>query len=393
MCRYPCPEGEETRFSAVETGTRPLRHFRLSLLVALLATCCAVARGDAGPVDQRDLRQKEIARKTESERARLQRNFKRFRELPVADQEKLRNFHRQLQDDDRENGGLRAVMNEYYDWLTTLPSVQSLDLSLQSDPNAREKRVRELLKEQQDHAEATGAGSRPPRGLSSSDLTAVLGVIERTLYDRKMLSQQESEELKKKQGLGHHVAVIELAFRRGAGGGNLQQPPPWVTPEVISTMVDTLSNPEQRHRLENLKKPDERRWVMFNLLRAGLRAEFEKNKPEQGELERYFVQLKAEKQDEIMRLPFDQQQQKLTQMYLEKMAEENPDKYPRLPRVFFGQQRPAGLRGGGMRGADAARAADADAAQKETNRGKKGKNDKPVGDKAARSKKAVDEPE
>jgi len=353
--------------------------------------CSTAARGDADTAGQRDQRQKEIAQKSEAERARLQRNFKKFRDLPAAEQEKLRLFARQLKEDDRENGGLRPVMNEYYDWLATLTPGQSDDLRRQSDANAREKRVRELLKEQQEHAEATGAGSRPARGLSSSDLTAVLGLIEKTLYDRKMLSAQESEELKKKQGLAHHVAVVELAFRRVVGGGNPQQPPAWATPEVVNTLVDSLSNPEQRHRLENLKKPDERRWVMFMLLRAGLRTEFDKNKPDQGELERYFVQLKSDRQDEVMRLPFDQQQQKLTQMYLEKMAEEQPDKFPKPPRFFFGQQRP-GARAG-MRGGEAPRGADAEAALKDAPRGKKGKNDKAAGDKSAKVKKADEEAE
>jgi len=383
------------------TPSKPLG-FSRPVLAAILAACCTVycsvhsttARGDAGTAERRDVRQKEIALKSEAERARLQRNFKTFRDLPPAEREKLELFNRQLKEDDRDSGGLRAVMNEYYEWLATLTPGQRDDLRRQSDPNAREKRVRELLKEQQDHAEATGAGSRPPRGLSSSDLTAVLDVIEKTLYEKRMISPQESEELKRKQGLARHVALVELAFRRPPGGGGaLLQPPPWVSPEVIATMVDSLSNPEQRHRLETLKKPEERRWVMFNLLRAGLRNEFDKNKPDQGELERFFVQLKSEKQDEVMRLPFDQQQQKLTQLYLEKMSEEHPDKYPRPPKFFFGQQRPPGLRGGMRGNPEATRGADAESPPKEPARGKKAKNDKAAADKAAKARKPDEEPE
>ena len=55
-----------------------------------------------------------------------------------------------------------------------------------------------------------------------------------------------------------------------------------------------------------------------------------------------------------MRLPFDQQPQKLMQMYLTKMSEQDPDRFPRPPQLPF-WARP---RGGMMRPADDQRQGD-----------------------------------
>src|SRR5262245_13559360 len=137
---------------------------RLTLVparVAFVAICCiaavaagsVAALGDSSGAGLREQREKDIAAKSEAERARLQRNFKAFQDLPAAEQEKLRQFDRLLKEDARNGGNLRTVMNDYYDWLASLTPGQAHDLREIGDPNRREKRVRELLKEQQDQAD------------------------------------------------------------------------------------------------------------------------------------------------------------------------------------------------------------------------------------------------
>src|SRR5579863_37563 len=142
-------------------------------LVLAVVAACAVAYGDA---TSRELHQKKIADKSESERARLLRSFKDFRSLSAEDQRRLRMLADELRDDDRNAGGLRSIMNQFHDWLATLTPGQNQELRNLTDPNAREKRVRELIREQQEHAESSGpaVAARPPRGLSSDDLLKVL---------------------------------------------------------------------------------------------------------------------------------------------------------------------------------------------------------------------------
>src|SRR5262249_4831926 len=159
---------------------------------------CALARGDAITPEVREARRLEISRKSESERARLARNFKAFRELPQADQDWLRRFARELKDDDRGEGKLRRIMHEYYDWYLALTPGQAEDLRREADPIRRDKGVRDLLKQQQELADSTGtkSGVKAPRGLSMEDLDAVMPVVEQAIH--RFLSPEEIEQLKKK---------------------------------------------------------------------------------------------------------------------------------------------------------------------------------------------------
>ncbi len=338
-------------------------------LMLLIAAGCAIARGDAGA---RDLHQKQIADKSESERARLQRAFREFRALPADDQRKLRLLSDLLKEDDRNQGGLRGIMNQYHDWLGTLTPGQREDLRKQTDPNVREKRVRELLKEQQEHAESAGPAvvARQQRALNNEDLVSVLGVLEMALIKKGFLTEEEKVELNKKVGLARHMFVMERAYRRP---GILPREQVGFTPEVVRAMIGAISNVNQKKMLQSRELPPERVWGLFNLIRAGLINEYESQKPDAATLELFFVQLPPGRQDEIMRLTHDQQQQKLTQMYLEKKSEDDPDRYPRPPRQgFWDMPRPPALRPQVPPGGDSQR--ETDQAQKDKNKKKNNRN-------------------
>jgi hypothetical protein len=359
-------------------------------LVALLLWLGAAARGDSLTAAQRELREREIANKSEAERARLQRNFKTFRELPADEQKKLRRLDLELKEDARNLGSLRVVMNEYYDWLLTLTPGQAQELRDERDPNRREMLVRELLKQQQDQALASGsarAGKLFP-GLTAGDLAAALGVIEKVMKDKQILSAEELQQLQSKKGVARHAYVLELAFRRGPGGA--PGPFPWNSPQVFDAIVESISGERQRdHIREPHQNPQERQRRLNWALMGGFGAEYEKMKPTRGELEKFFVQLKSHEQDEIMRLPYDQQQQQLTRMYMTKMSIEDPDNYPRPPQAPFWMRGP---RGGGFRAqgqprpGDEQRAADRGAARKSDGAAKKAQRDK-------KTQTSKDEPE
>jgi hypothetical protein len=261
-------------------------------------------------------------------------------------------------------------MAQYHEWLGTLTVGQREDLRKLSDPNMREKRVRELLKEQQEHVESTGpaGGAKAPRGLSSEDLAAVLEVVEQALLSRHLLTEEEKTQLQRKVGLARHMYIVELAYRR-PGVPPAQQI--GFAPKLGEAMAAGLSNPRQRRFLQSKERPAERSWVLFNLIRAGLMNEYDKKSPDASTLELFFVQLPSDKQDEIMRLPHDRQQQKLTHMYLEKRSEDDPDHYPRpLKPGFWAMQRPPGLRPQGQAGGEPQVRAEGDQPSRENPRKK-----------------------
>ncbi|HEY3969619.1 MAG TPA: hypothetical protein VGM05_34010 [Planctomycetaceae bacterium] len=358
-------------------------------LAFLVVLCSALARGDSLTPEVRDARRQEIARKSESERARLQRSFKAFRELPQAEQDWLRQFAKELKDDDRGEGKLRSVMNEYYEWLSTLTPGQRDDLRKETDPNRRDKQVRDLLKKQQELADATGAkaGVKAPHGLSADDLDAVLGIVEQAI--RNYLAPEEIEHLKKKRGVARHTYILDLAFRPGSGPGS-QVMPRWWSKEVLEAMVSAITNPAQQHQLRN-KIDQGAKAIILQLMVAGVRAEYEteheKIKPDQDNLERFFVQLSSTEQDEIMRLPFDQQQKKLLDTYMTKKSLEDPDNFPKPPQFPWlkrlrDQVQAAAQRAGANRPGEPQRSGDGDAARKE-NPKKKANKGKAKGNKSA----------
>ena len=111
--------------------------------------------------------------------------------------------------------------------------------------------------------------------------------------------------------------------------------PQWWTKDVLEAMLDVVTNPGQKHQLKtNVERGP--RVILLTLLIGGVNAEYEsdheKIKPTQDALERFFVQLTSAEQDEIMRLPFDQQQKKLLDTYLTKMSIDDPEHFPKPPQ-------------------------------------------------------------
>jgi hypothetical protein len=173
-----------------------------------------------------------------------------------------------------------------------------------------------------------------------------------------------------------HAYVLELAFRRGPGGAPGQFP--WNSPPVFDAIVNNISDEKQKNRIVEPQNPQERRMRLFGALMGGFGAEYEKIKPNKDTLERFFVQLKSHEQDEIMRLPYDQQPQQLTRMYMTKMSIEDPDNYPRPPQVpFWMRGQRGGFRAqGGPRSGDEQRGADRGAARKNDGSAKKAQREK-----------------
>lgn len=331
--------------------TTRLKNSGRPFLWAFLAAAVAGGAGIAAAQTEqsRESRQKEIASKSDAERARLQRNFKVFRDLPPAEQEKLRQLDRDLKEDARNGGNLRGLMDDYYNWLATLTPGQQQDLREIADPNRREKLVREIQKDQQEQAEASGSGrgGRPVVRLDANDFAAVLAVMEKAIREKQPPTPEQLQQLEGKQGLARQAYILRLAFSRGPGGGPAGQLQ-WMSPEVFDAMLEAISSEKLVKHIQEGQNPIDRRWRLFRAIHWGYRSEYEKLKPDQQALEQFFVQLKSQEQDEIMHLPFDQQPQQLLHMYMAKKSEEDPDHYPPPPQL---PQWLRGQRGGARAGA------------------------------------------
>src|SRR5262249_43500878 len=196
--------------------------------------------------------------------------------------------------------------------------------------------------------DATGAGKgggAPPR-LSSKDLDAVLGVVEEAMREKHLLSQAELQELQNKKDLARHMYIWGLTFRPRVAGAAPGQPLPWMSKDVFEAMIDGISNENLAAHVKAGQNMD-RWWRLVRLIYGGIRGEYEQLRPDQETLERFFVELNSTKQDEIMRLPSNQQPQQLMHIYMMKMSEKEPDRFPRPPQLpFWARGNRAGVRGG-----------------------------------------------
>ncbi len=131
------------------------------LVLAALSFAAVAWGADVAAPNLREERQREIAAKSEAERAPLAEKLqglsraasRRTRETPPV-------RSADLEEDARNGGNLRTVMEEYYNWLATLTPGQQKDLREIADPTRREIRVREILKEQQEQADSSDSGKR-----------------------------------------------------------------------------------------------------------------------------------------------------------------------------------------------------------------------------------------
>jgi hypothetical protein len=259
---------------------------------------------------------------SDAERTRIKRNLKRFHALPGAEQQQIRALDAALAADQRAGGNLRAVMDRYTRWLETLTPGQQEDLRKEADPQARERLVLRLMKEQQDRADPT-TGRGGARGLSAKDLEAVMPLLEAALIAEGDLTP---DELKGKTVLERHVRILEAAFLRNRP--DRMQLPGWITDPLVNEMAGRVTNPRQRQMLA-VNDARMKAVRLFGLVYGGVFTEMLANKPDEQALEEFFVSLKGEEQDEVLRMPHLMQQQVLARKYMEA----HPEKYPRLPRA------------------------------------------------------------
>ncbi|MFN0053382.1 MAG: hypothetical protein ACKV0T_14455 [Planctomycetales bacterium] len=375
----------------IEVHTRRMKRFVGLLAAAAVILGQTTLHAQSSSAQAREQRRRRIADMTESERAQLQRNFKAFRELPIAEQERLRRLDRELKEDARQNGDLKLVMDGYVEWLGSLDSPgQREDLRRETNPDRREKMVRTLIKEQQERLDVLAAqrGNPALRGLGPADLDAALTVLVEHLRDEGLRTDRQLQELETKEsGLARHVAAFELAFYRQSSDGRPQTPLRLSTPELADAVAAKISGADARKWISAANNPQDRGRRLFMLIYGGILAEFEKQKPDEEALERFFVELSSSQQDEILRLPLDAQHRELFRLYTE--AQPDRPKIPRFDKMFgpfggerFGPRRGEGqgrqLEGAGQRGGDGGpAAAEPDARQRRGRKGNRAGEQKP----------------
>ncbi len=144
------------------------------------------AIGDEPPADK-ESRRREIEQMNEVDRNRLQRNFELFQELTPTERDKVRQIHTTVEQDE----SLKAVMEAYYDWLSTLSPVQREQLRRETDPAARVELIRQFKDEQASTGDEYEAGGGPSGRFSRGRFRPPMfgsgrGKINREMFDLEL---------------------------------------------------------------------------------------------------------------------------------------------------------------------------------------------------------------
>lgn len=315
-----------------------LRSLVRCLCVMLTGLCLSSQAVADNRARQREENLTRLSQMSGPERDQLKRNLQEFRELPAAEKERMRRLQRGLRSDAAAGGRLNRVLDAYYDWLKTLSPGQRSDLRNETDPVRRFRQVSDLLQRQETVDSGEQRRRRP--GLTVEELAAVMPVLETALLQEGYLSP---DRLVGKEGLARYSLILQAAYPPERREPN----PAWLKPQLVDAMIAAIPNEEKRRQIG---REQERRRVPRLMLGiyGGIQAEF-RQRAEQidpTKLEEFFVQMKGEQQDEVMRVAYGSQEMKLRQMYMRA----HPDEFPAPPPqpAWLNQMLRSGGRGPGM---------------------------------------------
>lgn len=293
-------------------GIRRLRRIMLSgrlrqmlavggaALVILASWWAAGARGDYSAAEAR------LAALSPVEKDRLRRNYDRFAQLDRAEQKAALTLESELTADPRQ-AELRAVMRDYYQWLTTLTAGQRAELArLATDQ--RVARIRELRAAQARDAEKL------------ADRLAIVRWIDQKTLER-LMTAEERKKAEQAPPMDRRLMVLR-EMRRGGLPELLDHLEPTDFTELRAQLSPRLdreldAKPDRRQRWELIAKETGswmRSWGEGGSL--GLFSP-EEQAENQAALKEFFEnKLDDAERDRLLSLPPDEMERELRKAYL-----------------------------------------------------------------------------
>lgn len=272
-----------------------------ALTIGLVAAVCVgplVLRGSSGENARLLQNARRIQELTESERVRLDRNFKLWQGLSTAEQQQWRQFVDRLDADRAANHGrLSQAMQDYYDWLQSLPGYRREELRETADPRKRAELVEEILTDQlARRLDAPPADVRTfgrlatiPT-LSSDELAEVMAALEDALLPEQLaqLVDRQSQEL---TGVERYFKVLALLISRYNGRPFEMLMNPQVRLRLLNSLPDHVREELQTGLDANARGPELANRLLA-MLSLSVRLEAERNRarlrPTPDRLRQYF---------------------------------------------------------------------------------------------------------
>ena len=258
-----------------------------------------------------------------AEKVELLRRRNSYDGLDVAEQNRLRRLHEQIQKDERPDE-LRGIMNRYYEWYKLLPSYSRSELTSLSSEK-RIEWIKDRLREDQ-----SKISTKPPTPADSDALWNWMGDYAATREKKFIdnLPSQIKHNFSDMPAAARRRAVMWMIWQRQPGGSNK------TSLLTVADLADLLSRftPDTRKLLEAKPQAEQigtvQTWA-HNLLR-------QKRGPGMGNLvddkllaEFFEKELTDEQRDRLINMSGEDMQRELLRLYI--MQNRPPDMFPHHP--------------------------------------------------------------
>lgn len=250
---------------------------------------------------------------TAAERARVERNYELFQQMPPDEQQRWRTFHQTLESDHRSpQPRIGPALDLYTGWLSTTPSYVREELRRTTNVEMRISLVREAVDEQL----ATRLAATTPwhgyvRLLSSADVQSLIALFEERLQEpeRDALVDADGKAL---TGSARSLKVLELLKRRYGQATGLLRDGTFL--ERVRAIV-----PDDRLPRDGDRPPQHA--AILPMLRLSLltQVEMERRKLNLSDaaLATFVESLPVADQEELLQLPANEFRPQLERRYLE----------------------------------------------------------------------------
>ncbi|WP_437226909.1 hypothetical protein SH661x_000074 [Planctomicrobium sp. SH661] len=233
----------------------------VSLVVAVLAAPF-LARGDQSSRKQAEQYAAQIARMSESQRARLLQNERQYLAATSEQKASMQALHHALEKDRQHgHGELNEVMHRYDAWLKTIEPYQREQLSSTTDPRKRIELMREIVRKQSERAARRNMPfpgqdfvrdrmpGDPAPVLDEKGLASVMSALRQAADPR--LTPAQREELDSLQGLKRDFRLLQILQEHASGGGNAPRPLLEDPPAEFRTVTEHINDSVTDDRVRN----------------------------------------------------------------------------------------------------------------------------------------------
>ncbi len=268
-------------------------------------------------------RHEQVARMSQVERDRLQRNVQAFQQAGPVKQAEYRHLTAQLLENKQTGGHLSSLLQIYSAWLHTLTPSQREELRLATDSGKKLILVQKFKEEQYRRVESIASalpeieptGPRPlglPKPLNPSDVNAIIKIL------LTELPTDDQENLGKNPRLAQYPEILRRSIRHA------ESPREWPSASVQESMLAVVPT-QVRHIVKRNPANQRERLIglMFWSILSQANEEIRPRLPKDGDLKQIMESLDPDQRSRLEQRPPEEMRRELVRRYFDRQDDKS----------------------------------------------------------------------